>query len=976
MSAPPAAREAVRRTGRPAVVVALSAAVPGRARLRVHGLRGRHALAARLEDGLGAHPAIREVHASAVTGNVLVLFDAARLPLGDLLVETRGVTERARSGATRVAAAGPDGWHARDVIDVMRQLETSADGLTSREAIHRLATVGPNRLPVPRPRSATQILGAQLASMPVVILAGAAALSIASGAVVEAVVIGAVVAANAAVGYFTESRVERILTSLQQAGIPEAIVYRDGGEVSLPATALVPGDVVVLRSGMDVPADARLFYVDGLAVDESALTGESVPVVKRSPPVGDHRTPLAERASMVYAGTVTAEGSALAVVTGTGRASELGRVRALVGEAVAPPTPLERQLDRTGRSLVLASLACCVGALGLGVLRGVGLMDMVRTTVSLAVAAVPEGLPGVATTTLALGVQRMVQRRTVVRRLGAIEGLGATTLICADKTGTLTENRMTVATWWVGDRRSRPAGQRSVDPRLRRAAAIAVLCNEARLDERGQPAGGSATELALLIAARRLGVDWQVLRTEFPLLRVQPRIDGAHWMATVHDEGPGQRLVAVKGAPEQVLARAKYITEGGRDPRLLTEEDRRAIIRTNARLAGRGLRVLGLAYKDVEPEWELSYEGLVWVGLVGLTDPVRTGVRETIAACRAAGIRSVILTGDQAATAAAVCRDLGLVADGRVRVLEATELARMDERELREAVRHVDVFARVSPAHKYQIVRALQAGGHIVAMTGDGINDAAALKAADVGVAMGAAGTDVARDVADVVLLDDDFGAVVGAIEQGRTIQDNIGKALRFLLGSNFSEILVTLGGLALALGRPLSPIQFLWLNLVSDVLPALTLALEPPEANTMRRPPRDPAVPLLPGRILARLAGDAALMSAGTLGAYAAAAARTGAGAHASTVAFSTLTSAQLLYALASRSEQRSGFSALGRNPLLASVVGGSLALQLLAVALPPLRGLLGTTTLGAADWALVAAGATLPMAVREALRAGTRNS
>jgi Ca2+-transporting ATPase len=932
------------------------------------GLRGKQTAAARLEDGLGAHPAIREVRASAVTGNVLVLFDPARLPLTVLMVEVRRTAKRVNGArpSTGGTNGGTNGWHARDVIEVMRSLETSADGLDSREAARRLAAEGPNRLPVPRPRSALQIIGGHLTSVPVMVLAGAAALSVASGAVLEAAVIGAVVAANAAVGYFTESRVERILTSLQQAGIPETQVRRNGREIVLPATALVPGDVVVLKPGQDVPADARLIHVEGLSVDESALTGESAPVFKHPRPVPAPGTPLAERTSMVYTGTVVAAGSAVAVVTGTGRNSEVGRVRALVGGAVAPPTPLERQLDRTGRTLVLASLACCAGALGLGLLRGVGLLEMLRTTVSLAVAAVPEGLPAVATTTLALGVQRMVERRMVVRRLGAIEGLGATTVICADKTGTLTENRMKVAAWWVGHARSK-------DHVLERAAALAVLCNEAEVDEQGEPARGSATEVALLVAARHLGVDCRSLRSRLPLLRVQPRMDLAHWMATVHDQGPGRRLVAVKGAPEQVLARAKYVFDGG-EPRLLTEEDRRAIVGANGHLARRGLRVLGLAFKEVEPEWELSYEGLVWVGLVGLVDPVRAGVRDAIAACRAAGIRTVILTGDQAATAAAVSRELDLVRQGEVRVLEATELARMDERELREAVRQAHVFARVSPAHKYQIVRALQAGGEVVAMTGDGVNDAAALKAADVGVAMGAAGTDVAREVADVVLLDDDFRSVVGAVEQGRTIQRNIGKSLRFLLGSNFSEILVTLGGLALALGRPLSPIQFLWLNLVSDVLPALALALEPPEPDVMDRPPRDPAKPLLGGRTLASLAGDAALMSAGTLGAHALALARGRTGAAATTVAFSTLTTTQLLYALSSRSESRSGFTRLGSNPLLTGVVAGSLGLQVLSVALPPLRRLLGTAPLGAPDWALVLGGATLPIAVREVARASSR--
>jgi Ca2+-transporting ATPase len=656
-------------------------------------------------------------------------------------------------------------------------------------------------------------------------------------------------------------------------------------------------------------------------------------------------------------------------VTGTGRESELGRVRTLVAETSAPPTPVERQLDRTGRSLVAISLGCCAGALGLGLLRGVALGEMLRTTISLAVAAVPEGLPAVATTTLALGVQRMFERRMVVRRLAAVEGLGATTVICADKTGTLTENRMRVAAWHVGDCEYAhpPAGR--ADPALESAMVIGALCNEAEIDEVGRPLKGSATETALLAAAQALGVDYRTLRARYRLLGIRPRLEGEHWMATVHEDGT-RRLLAVKGAPEHVLARAAFHREDGA-LRPLTAERRQAILRANAHMAGRGLRVLGLASRVVEPECEESYDDLTWVGLVGLTDPVRRGVREAIAACRNAGIRTVIITGDQARTAAAVCRELDLVRNGHVRVVEAAHLALLDEAGLREEARHAHAFARVSPAHKYQIVRALQTGGEVVAMTGDGINDAAALKAADIGVAMGARGTEVARDVADVVLLDDDFGSIVQAVQHGRTTHTNIRKVLTFLLGSNFSEILVTVAALAVGFARPMSPIQFLWLNLVSDVLPALALALEPPEPDVMARPPRDPAEPMLSGRVLARVGADAALLAAGTLGVYHLALARYGPGARAGTLAFETLTSAQLLYALSCRSERRSGFSGLHRNPLLAGVVGGSLGLQILAVAAPPLRRLLGTTPLSAADWGLVAAGVAMPLAVRELARA-----
>jgi Ca2+-transporting ATPase len=792
-------------------------------------------------------------------------------------------------------------------------------------------------------------------------------LSLASGAVVDAVVILAVVAANAVVGYFTESRVERILTTLQRAVVPQARVRRDDVEVLVPASALVPGDVIVLEPGHDVAADARMLAANGLAVDESALTGESMPVVKRPSTTCAPQAPLADRVNMVYAGTVVSEGSGVAVVTGTGRETEIGRIRALVAETAAPPTPLERQLDRVGRTLVGVAVGFCALTLGLGVLRGVPLLEMARIVISLAVAAIPEGLPAVATTTLALGMHRMMRRGMLVRRLAAVESLGATTVICADKTGTLTENRMTVHSWHVGGReyRGRDASAAATrDSVLKRAFAIGVLCNEAEIGD--DPSGhlGSPTERALLMAAFEAGIDYRKERSRYRLAGFRHRGDGRNWMAAVHVDGFAQRFITVKGAPEQVLGRAdRWLDDGIERP--LTPSMKREIRRVNARMAARGLRVLGLAFRAMDGTSEPRYDGLVWVGLVALTDPVRTGVGAAIAACQRAGIRTVMITGDQAPTAAAVHRALGL-GDGKPRVVEASRLEGLDDAALGRLARDSDVFARVSPAHKYQIVRALQAGGEIVAMTGDGINDAAALRAADIGVAMGARGTDVARDVADVVLLEDDFGAIVQAVEQGRTIHANIGKALRFLLSTNFSEILVTFGALALGVARPMSAIQFLWINLLSDVAPALALAVESPDPDVMGRPPRDPADPILSRGVLAAIAREAGMLAGATLGVHALALARHGAGPRATSVAFSTLTSTQLLHALRYRSHAGYG-SALRRSPALVGIVGGSLALQALVMMVPPLRRLLGVAPLSAGDWGLVAGGAVAPHLIHE---------
>jgi Ca2+-transporting ATPase len=954
--------------GRPSVVP-LSVCVPGRARVRVRALRGQPALARMLERRLAGHEAIRSVTTSPLTGSVLVHFDARRLRVSSLLATLAKETAAARAGRNGHRRPAPvDAWHAMSSDEVVERLVTSgALGLTSREAERRVLAHGANVLPMPRPKSAAGIVRDHLSSLPVLLLGGAAALSLIGGAVIDAAVVLVVVAANVAVGYVTESRVERILTALQTATVPRAVVRRNGDELMVPAASLAPGDVVVLRAGYDVPADGRLLAADGLALDESPLTGESAPVAKSSGALCASDAPLGDRRNMVYAGTAVAEGWGLACVTGTGRGSEIGRIRALVGETTVPPTPLERQLDRLGRGLVGASLGACAAALALGILRGVPGMAMVRSVISLAVAAVPEGLPAVATTTLALGMQRLMRHGVLVRRLAAVESLGATTVICADKTGTLTENRMTVHGWYVGGREYRRAEVASAtagDEALRTAVTVAALCNDAELLEGDPEFRGSATEAALLVAAQEAGVDYRALRASYPVVTSRPRLNGDTWMATVH-ERHGRHLTAVKGAPEAVLLRATRLAT----PEGTVPLDAAARARIRARydaIAARGLRVLALACKEAAADGGPTYDDLVWIGLVALTDPVRAGVREAIAACRAAGIRTVMLTGDHPQTAMAIARELGL----GTHVVEASEIASADAQRWRELAAAADVFARVSPSDKHQIVRALQTAGHVVAMTGDGINDAAALRAADIGIAMGAGGTDLARDVADVVLLEDDFGALVRAVAQGRAIQTNVSRSLRFLLSTNFSEILATLGALAIGMPRPVSAIQLLWINLLSDVAPALALAVEPADRSVMDDPPRNPAAPILSRDALGEVASDAGLLTAATLGAQAIGLARHGASPRAATLAFSTLTTAQLVHALRYRAAGTGDGRAATTPSRVRHVVAASVAAQLAAMLVPSLRRRLGVTPLDPADWLVVAGGALAPAAIHEGRR------
>jgi P-type Ca2+ transporter type 2C len=984
------------------VVVPVSTAVRGRARFRVDAIRGRPALAGQLASHLTRLDAVQAVRVNQLTGSVLVHFEADRLTVDDLLrdLDRMASASAARNGQpprldlTAIATQGglQHAWHAVDAIRALDDLAVVPErGLSSAEAKARLGHHGPNRLPSPEPRSGLAILADQVTSLPVALLAGAAVLSAVSGAMFDAAVIVGVVALNAIIGYVTESRVERILTSLQQLTSPAVSVRRDGKESLVPASSLVPGDIMVLRAGHDVHADGRIIeMLAPLTVSESALTGESFPVRKVVGSIHPEDTPLADRDNRVFAGTVVSEGSGLALVTATGRRTELGRIRALIAETEAPATPLESHLAVLGRNLVGLTLGLSALTLGLGLLRGAGLLQMMRTSISLAVAAVPEGLPTVATTTLALGMHRMLRRNVLVRKLEIIESLGAATVICADKTGTLTENRMTVLGWAlngspfisleeVATRRAAAGGptlEAGADPRLARAVLVGVLCNEAELHpvNGGWMLEGSPTEGALLEAARAVGLDYREARNARPMRERRDRGEGQNWMATVHDAGTGRTLVAVKGAPEEVIRLC--VAQLGPDGELrpMTPEARRTALTTNARMAGDAMRVLGLAYGDRETGTGPSYDRLVWIGLVGMADPVRPGVREAIAACRRAGIRIVMVTGDQSPTAIAVGRALGLVSDGQIRVLEATALAQVNRETLQGLAREVDIFARVSPVHKYEIVRALQASGHVVAMTGDGVNDGPALRAADIGVAMGARGTELARDLGDVILLDDDFGSMVGAIEHGRAIHTNVRKALRFLLSTNLSEILVTMAAMVGGLATPLTAVQLLWINLLSDVLPALALAVEPAEPGVMDTSPRDATESILSRPALLRIGTDAGLIATASLGAYGLGLARHGAGPVASTVAFSTLTAAQLFHALSCRSDRRSGVADLRRSPFTLGAVGGTLALQAAAVTLPPLRRLLGTAPLGILDWLVVAGGSLLPLAVREIEKARPR--
>ena len=1001
----------------------LDARVKGRLRLRVPSLYRAPGLCRRLEEALLEVPGMRRAVANPVTASLLVLHDP-RIDRGEVKWRVEVILGASPSGSEgvreirsqRKPASGsesgsvnppsdprvslletlrrlgrspapaplpargvettgfePHGWHAMPPEAVCEVLRGNlAQGLGLEEVERRLARYGPNRLDPTAGRSELEILIEQFLTAPVGLLAVSAVVSVMTGGVVDALVILAVVGINGAIGFFTERQAERTIRALQETGPRRCQVLRGGERLVAPAESLVPGDLVLLEPGSAVAADLRLTESRELSIDESALTGESLPVEKDAGRLCVPDAAPGDRLNMAYMGTAVTGGSGRGLVVGTALGTELGRIQALLGEVRPPDTPLETQLDRLGTRLALLSGLVCLGVFLVGLVRGQGWIAMLNASVSLAVAAVPEGLPAVATSTLALGVAEMRRRQVAVRHLDALETLGALQVLCLDKTGTLTQNRMAVERILVGrddrigDDRRRVLGHRLLE--------TVVLCSEASLD--GEGVGqGSATEVALIERAVAEGIQVPALRGRYPRVELHQRAEGRSVMSSFHRAPDGSLLIAAKGSPREVLRRCDYLGDPGTP---LAESDRERILGENDALAADALRVLGVAYGRIDRGLDggdrLRTRGLVWLGLVGMSDPLRPGMGELIGAFRGAGIKTVMITGDQSATATAVGRALDLSGRGEVRVLDSSDLDRLDPALLRGLVPDVDVFARVSPAHKLRIVQSYQQAGLVVAMTGDGINDGPALKAANNGVAMGRAGTDVARSVADVVLEDDNLHTMLVAVGQGRTIYANIQKTIHFLLATNFSEIETMLAAISLGLGSPLSPMQLLWINLMTDIFPGLALSVEPAPPGVMERPPRDPAEPLICGQGLRVMGIESAVITAGALAAFGVGRWRHGPGAAPSSLAFNTLTVAQLLHALSCRSRGPVlfGTARLPRNPRLELALGASLAVQALANLIPGLRRLLGLVPLDWADLLVVGTGATLPLLVNESLKLG----
>jgi P-type Ca2+ transporter type 2C len=876
-------------------------------------------------------------------------------------------------------------WHHLDAGRVIELLGVGPlAGLSASQVSERLARYRSNTLPPLRRRSELLMFLDQFKELPVAVLAGSTVLSMLTGGVADGVVILGVMLINGLIGFVTESTAERSIASLTREGAAAADVLRDGRVHTLPIEELVPGDVILLRPGSLVPADGRVLEAHDLSIDESALTGESLPVSKAVATLGDASAPLAERSNMVYRGTLVTGGAGRAVVVATGRATQVGQLQTMVGEVARPETPMQKQLRELGERTVLIAGVVCGGVFIVGLLRGQALGSMLRTAVSLAVAAVPEGLPTVAITTLAIGIRKMKAQHVIVRRLDAIETLGAVQVLCFDKTGTITHNRMRVVQVSVAEdtfpvERGRVASaERELTAHERRAIEqlwrVGSLCSDVVLEPGDPPStSGSPTERALVDAALEAGIDVSALRDQHPLARVEHRSEERKWMATWHGvEGGTGQLLAVKGSPLEVLERCRYWLREG-EPTPLGDDTRRVIRRLNERMAGEALRVLGMAYAEPCASDEPAEGRLVWVGMMGLADPPREGLPELMRKFRRAGVRSVMITGDQSATAYAIAKQIGLDTDGELQTLDSVELDRMDPDLLSELAPRVQVFSRVSPRHKLRIVQALQKAGLVVAMTGDGINDCPALKAADIGVAMGGAGGSVAREVADMILERDDLSAMLVAIEHGRVIHADIKKAVRFILSTNLSEILLTFLSVAAGFGEGMSPMQLLWINLVSDIFPELALALQPGEKDVLERPPRDPSAYMFSQPELRHMAGEGAFLTLGALAVYLYGISRYGRSTQARSLSFLALSSAQLLHAFSTRSERAHIFGSerAAPNPYLPMSVVGGIALTALMQLIPATRRWLGSGPMPVLDWAVAGVGAVGPLLANEWVKA-----
>lgn len=870
--------------------------------------------------------------------------------------------------------------HSSNVITELLDVRPE-HGLSTSEVELRLERDGRNSVETAAGYSWWHILIAQFSSIVIWMLIAAAVVAWFTRNELEAAAILAVLVINATIGFLIEWQAGRALDALRRESVISARVRRNGIDQEIDTRELVVGDILVLSAGERVPADARLLESNGLRTDESTLTGESEPVEKSADSVGAAAL-LAERTSMVYMATMIVAGKATAVVTATGARTELGRIGQLMAKSSEEKTPLERRLAELGKRLVYVVLGIAALVLIAGLLRGDNIWLMLEVAISLAVAAVPEGLPAVTTLILAIGVLKMARRNSIVRRLAAVEALGSTTVICTDKTGTLTENRMTVRKIVLADGRTVISATETGDDQiLDRLLLVAVLCNDASLAEEKEI--GDPTETALLAAASRHGMNIPELRSRYSKLKEYPFDAGSKRMITAARCADGEAISMMKGAPSVILkASGSIMTKGGVEP--LDEVTMERLRAENEEMASSGLRVLGFAQRPLSvheadrltcgQDVDLT-SGYTFLGFVAMSDPPRTGAAEAIRSAREAGIRVVMLTGDQLSTAKAIARELNINGGDSVTAFNGSDIIGASREELATITKSADVFSRVSPEDKLQIVDSYREFGEIVAVTGDGINDAPALRAADIGIAMGLRGTEVAKEAADVVLTDDNFLTIVKAIEGGRTIYANIIKFVNLLFSTNLAEVIVIFTAIVVGLPLPLLPLQILWVNLVTDIFPAFALAVEPPTRDVLIRKPRPPDESLLSRQFFMLIAGQGMLLAIVTMGAYLWALSEYGEGAHARTVALFSLIGAEVAHVFNCRSRTRSALEAFWANPFIFASIALMLVLQVAAYTITPLTRALDLVVPNGADWIVIGLSITTPLVVVEIVKSFVRS-
>jgi Ca2+-transporting ATPase len=868
-------------------------------------------------------------------------------------------------------------FHVLTVYDALDALDASPHGLSTEEATRRLDAIGPNELEAPERTSPWALLLAQFKNVLIVILLIAVALSAALGHGIEAIIIGVIVVFAALLGFVQEYRAEKAIEALQEMAAPNARVLRDGDESVIRAREVVPGDMVLLQVGDRIPADLRVFEAINLQADEAALTGESVPVEKQTDPVARLETAVADRRDMAYSGTVVTYGRGRGVATATGMRTEFGRIAGMLQTVEVGKTPLQKNLDRVGRVLAVVALVVVGIIVALGVIRGQEPLDMFLFGIALAVAVVPEALPAVVTISLAMGVRRIVKRNALIRRLPAVETLGSTTVICTDKTGTLTRNEMTVreviaagTSVTLTGSGYEPRGVTTVDGNpvetpapvldLIRASALAsdaTLVHDAndRWVIRGDP-----TEGALVVAAAKLGMDKLDLEARYPRTAEIPFSSERKRMTTLHATETGTTACS-KGAAEVVLEACTTVRVDEGVARL-EDAARLGIVKRAEAMASEGIRVLGVADKT-DAELATAEEDMTFLGLVGLVDPSRPEAAASVDACRSAGIGVVMITGDHPGTAAAIARELGILDEGRV--VGGAQLERMSNEELTDDVADIEVYARVSPADKLRVVTAWQNRGAIVAMTGDGVNDAPALKKSDIGVAMGITGTDVSREAAEMILLDDNFASIVAAVEEGRGIFGNIKKYLMYLISSNIGEILLMAAATVAGMPLPLSAVQILYVNLATDGLPALALSDDPPEPDLMDRPPRDPQRGIFTRPVVTLMSIGGAWSGIVNLGVFAIARAQGATLEQAMTYTFISLVLIQFFKAYSYRSDRRSVFDHPFANRWLNLAIFWEVTLLVAIMYVPFLQDAFGTFALDAVEWLVLlgVAGSVVPV-------------